>query len=233
LSIITIKRKRKIFRHDKIDIGYEDLDAETTDTGRTYSTPNGKSYPSITTVLSLLSEEAIRAWKARVGEEQAEIVGGKASRRGTKVHSIVEKYLKNEDTTDFLPHIRQSLQNLKPVLDEGIGTIFGLEVPLFSDHLGVAGRCDCVAQYNGVPSIIDFKTSRYIKKKEKISHYFAQGAAYAIMWEERTGMTVPNVVIIMDVDHEKPVVFVEHRDNYTKLLKETIDEYRTRKMFGH
>ena len=53
------------------------------------------------------------------------------------------------------------------------------------------------------------------------------------MWEERTGIIVPNVVIIMDVDHEKPVVFVEHRDNYTKLLKETIDEYRTRKMFGH
>ena len=104
---------------------------------------------------------------------------------------------------------------------------------MYSDHLGIAGRCDCVAQFNGVPSIIDFKTSRYIKKKEKISNYFAQGAAYAIMWEERTGMVIPNVVVIMDVDHEKPLVFVEHRDNYTKLLKETIDEYRTRKMFGH
>ena len=227
------KRKRKIFSHDKINIGYEDLDATTTDTGRTYDTPNGKSYPSITTVLSILTEEAIRAWRNRVGEEQAEIVGGKASRRGTKVHSIVEKYLNNEDTSEFLPHIRQSLQNLQPVLDKSVGTIFGLEVPLYSDHLGVAGRCDCIAQFNGVPSIIDFKTSRYIKKKENISNYFAQGAAYAIMWEERTGMIVPNVVIIMDVDHEKPVVYVEHRDNYTKLLKDTIDEYRTRKMFGH
>ena len=149
------------------------------------------------------------------------------------MHSIIEKYLNNEDTSDFLPHIKQSLNNLKPILDKNIGTIFGLEVALYSDHLGVAGRCDCVAQYNGVPSIIDFKTSRYIKKKEKISNYFAQGAAYANMWEERTGMVIPNVVVIMDVDHEKPVVFVEHRDNYTKLLKETIDEYRTRKMFGH
>ena len=224
---------RNKFSHDKIDIGYSDLDAETTNNGRTYTTPDGKRYPSITTVLSILTEDVIRAWKERVGEEQAEIVSGKAVRRGTKVHSIVEKYLNNEDTTGFLPHIRQSLQNLQPVLDQSIGTIFGIEVPLYSDHLGVAGRCDCIAQFNGVPSIIDFKTSRYIKKKEKISHYIAQGAAYAIMWEERTGMIVPNVVIIMDVDHEKPVVFVEHRDNYTKLLKDTIDEYRTRKMFGH
>ena len=230
---MKMKNQNKIFDHDKIDIGYKDLHCKTTDTGRTYDTPDGKSYPSITTVLSILSEDAIRAWRQRVGEEQAEIVSGKASRRGTKVHSIVEKYLNNEDTAEFLPHIRQSLENLRPVLDENIGTIFGLEVPLFSHHLGVAGRCDCIAQFNGVPSIIDFKTSRYIKKKENISHYFAQGAAYAIMCEERVGLKVPNVVIIMDVDHEKPVVFVEHRDNYTKLLKDTINEYRTRKMFGH
>ena len=228
----TINRN-KIFSHRHIDVGYKDLTAETTDTGRTYNAPNGKSYPSVTTVLSILTEDAIRSWRDRVGEEQADIVSGKASRRGTKVHSIVEKYLNNEDTSKFLPHIQQSLENLKPVLDNDIGTIFGLEVALYSDHLGVAGRCDCIAQYNGVPSIIDFKTSRYIKKKEKISNYFAQGAAYAIMWEERTGMVIPNVVVIMDVDHEKPLVFVEHRDNYTKLLKDTIDEYRTRKIFGH
>ena len=145
----------------------------------------------------------------------------------------MEKYLNNEDTTKFLPHIRQSLENLRPGLDENITTIYGLEVPLFSEHLGVAGRCDCIAEFNGVPSIIDFKTSRYIKKKEKISNYFAQGAAYSIMWEERTGLTAPNIVIIMDVDHEKPSVFVEHRDNWTELLHNTIKEYRTRKMFGH
>jgi genome maintenance exonuclease 1 len=224
---------KKRFDHVKVDLGYQDLDAETTDSGRTYSTPNGNRYPSITTVLSILTEDVIRAWKERVGEEEAELVSGKAVRRGTKVHSIVEKYLKNEPTEDYLPHIRQSLDNLKPILDENITTIYGLEVPLFSEHLGVAGRCDCIAEYNGVPSIVDFKTSRYIKKKEKISNYFAQCAAYSIMWEERTGLVAPNIVIIMDVDHEKPCVFVEHRDNYTKLLHDTIDEYRKRRMFGH
>ena len=226
------KLKNKKFKHEKISIGYEDLDCITAKSGRTYSTPDGVQYPSITTVLSILSEDAIRAWRERVGEEQAEIVSGKASRRGTKVHAIVEKYLKNEDTSEFLPHIRQSLENLKPALDK-VGTIYGLELPLYSSHLGVAGRCDCIAEYNGVPSIIDFKTSKRIKKKDKIHSYFAQGAAYAIMWEERTGMAIPNIVIVMDVDHEKPLVFVEHRDNWIKLLKDTIHEYRTRKMFGH
>jgi len=225
--------KRKVFEHEPVDIGYKDLDATTTESGRTYAIPDGKSYPSITTVLSILSEDAIRAWRARVGEEQANMISGKASRRGTNVHNALEKYLSNEDTTKELPHIRQSLENLKPVLDDNIGKIYGLEVPLFSHHLKLAGRCDVIAEFNGVPSIIDFKTSKYIKKKERITNYFAQGAAYAIMWEERTGMSIPNIVIVMDVDHEKPCVFVEHRDNWTKLLEDTIDEYRKRKMFGH
>ena len=220
------------FKHEKIDIGYDDLDTTTTNSGRNYLTPDGHQYPSVTTVLSILNEDIIKAWRQRVGEEEANRISGKAANRGTRVHSIVEKYLNNEETTEFLPHIRQSLENLKPVLNS-VGTIFGLEVPLYSHHLGLAGRCDCIAQYNGVPSIIDFKTSRYIKKKEKISNYFAQGAAYSIMLEERVGLIAPNIVIIMDVDHEKPVVFVEHRDNYTKLLHDTIDEYRKRRMFGH
>ena len=220
------------FKHEKIDIGYDDLDTTTTDSGRNYLTPDGHQYPSVTTVLSILNEDVIKAWRQRVGEEEANRISGKAANRGTRVHSIVEKYLNNEDTTEFLPHIRQSLENLKPVLDD-VGTIFGLEVPLYSHHLGLAGRCDCIAQYNGVPSIIDFKTSRYIKKKEKISNYFAQGAAYSIMFEERTGIVAPNIVIIMDVDHEKPLVFIEHRDNWTKLLTETIEEYKKRKLFGH
>ena len=224
---------KRVFEHEKIDVGYNDLDADTTDTGRTYTAPDGSSYPSIATVLGVLSEDAIRAWRERVGEDEANKISGRASNRGTRVHSIVERYLKNEDTTDNLPHIRQSLENLRPILDKSIGKIFGLEVALYSNHLGVAGRCDCIAEFDGVPSIVDFKTSKRIKKKNKIHSYFAQAAAYAIMFEERTGMAIPNLVIVMDVDHEKPLVFREHRDNWIKLLTETIDEYRRRKMFGH
>ena len=221
------------FTHETIDLGYGDLVADTQPTGRTYITPDGVRYPSITTVLGILSEAGIAAWRKRVGEEEANLVGGRASARGTLVHSIVEKYLLNENTKEYLPHIRQSLENLRPILDSRIGTIYGLEVPLYSSYLGVAGRCDCVAEFDGVPSIVDFKTSRKPKKKEWISNYFAQMAGYAVMWEERTGMPITNTVIIMDVDDNEPLVFKEHRDNHIKLLIDTKKEYDTRKLFSH
>ena len=221
----------RVFEHEEVDLGYSDLDADTGKNGRVYYAPDGSKYPSVTTVLSIINEEAIRKWRQRVGEDEANRVGHRASNRGTAVHSIVERYLKNEDTTDYLPHVRQSLQNLRTVLDQSIGKIFGLEVALFSRHLGLAGRCDCIAEWNGVPSIIDFKTSRYPKDKEKISNYFAQASAYAIMFEERTGIPIPNTVICMDVDNESPQVFVEHRDNYTSILQETIAEYKRRQLF--
>ena len=224
---------KKVFEHENIDIGYEDLVADTGETGRVYVAPDGSRYPSVTTVLSILSEDAIRAWRLRVGEEEANKVGHRASNRGTAVHSIIEGYLKNEPTDDYLPHIKQSLQNLRPILDQSIGKIFGLEVALFSRHLGLAGRCDCVAEFDGVPSIVDFKTSKRVKKKENISNYFAQMSAYAIMFEERTGMPITNTVIVMDVDDNEPLVFKEHRDNWTKLLIDTKKEYDRRKLFSH
>ena len=219
-----------MFEHEKIDIGYDDLVTETSDTGRLYVTPDG-NYPSVTTVLSIIKEEVIQAWRARVGAEEANRVSTFASNRGTLVHEIIEDYLNNKDTSSYLPHIQQSFINIKPILDEHITKIYGLEVPLYSKYLGLAGRCDCIGVYDGVPTIIDFKTSRRPKKAEDISNYFAQMSAYAIMWEERTGMPIVNTVIIMDVDNDLPIVFKNHRDNYTKLLTDTIKEYKRRKLF--
>lgn len=221
----------KVFEHADLDLGYSDLDTDTTPERRLYVAPDGSKYPSVTTVLSIINEESIRRWRERVGEDEANKIGTRASNRGSAVHSIIEGYLKNEDTSDYLPHIQQSLLNLKPILDKSIGKIYGLEVALFSRYLGMAGRCDCIAEFDGVPSIIDFKTSRRPKQKEKISNYFAQASAYAIMFEERTGMAIPNTVILMDVDDYGPVVFKEHRDNYTKLLLDTKAEYDRRKLF--
>lgn len=219
------------FIHETIDLGYDDLVTDTQSSGRTYVTPDGNRFPSITTVLSILSEEGIAAWRQRVGEEEANRVGTRAANRGTQVHAIIEKYLKNEDTEQYLPHIQQSLQNLRPVLDERITKIYRLEAPLYSVHLGLAGRVDCVADFDGVPSIVDFKTSRRVKKKENISNYFAQMSGYAVMWEERTGMPITNTVVIMDVDDNEPLVFKEHRDNYIQLLIDTKKEYDRRKLF--
>ncbi len=59
------------FKHNPIDLGYKDLTCETKTSGRKYVAPDGKDYPSVTTVLKHLSEDAIRAWRARVGEKEA------------------------------------------------------------------------------------------------------------------------------------------------------------------
>ena len=213
-----------MFIHEKIEIGYDDLVVENGANGRRYLSPDGQKYPSITTVLGVLSKAGIAAWRARVGDEEANKISHRASTRGTAVHDLVEKYLDNEELPEVLPHITASLSNLKPSLSR-IGRIFAQESPLYSKHLGVAGRVDCVGEYDGVPSIIDFKTSKKIKKKEWITSYFMQAAAYAIMWEERTGMPITNLVIIMDVDNESPQIYVEHRDNWTEKLFETIELY--------
>tara|TARA_Y100000015_G_C2386308_1_gene87589 strand:+ start:290 stop:940 length:651 start_codon:yes stop_codon:yes gene_type:complete len=214
---------------------YDDLEAETSSTGRVYTTPTGTKYPSITTVLSILSEDGIRAWRQRVGEEEATRISTRAANRGTAVHSITERYINNEVdyAKDFMPNIIGNFTDLKSILDERLNNIRAQEVPLYSDHLRVAGRVDCVGEFDGILSIVDFKTSRKLKKKEWITNYFAQEAAYAIMWEERTGEPITQLVTLITVDNEQPQVFIEHRDNWTELLLKTRDEYERRKLFGH
>jgi genome maintenance exonuclease 1 len=206
---------------------YDDLKSVTSDSGsRKYVTPHGKEYPSITTILSILSKGSIEAWKKRVGHEKAERISKRACDRGTQVHELIEKYLDNNDTYSrgYFPHILESLQNLRPELAK-LGVIYEQECALYSDHLGVAGRVDCVAEYDGELSIIDFKTSSKLKKKEWIESYFLQCTAYSIMWEEQTGIPITKLVVMIAVDGNSPQTFIEHRDNWTDKLKETIKLY--------
>lgn len=221
------------FIHEPVELGYFDLTAETTDKGRLYTDPDGNKYPSITTVLSILSEDAIRAWRARVGEEEANRVSKQASSRGTTVHNIIEKYIANDPDyiKDEMPHNIQTFKDVQPILDECVTKVYQQEAPLYSKHLGLAGRVDLVGQWNGVDSIIDWKTSRKFKKKEWISNYFMQCSAYAIMWEERTGVPIKQLVVCIAGDMG-PQVFIEDRDNWTKDLINTINEYKRRKLFG-
>ena len=221
---------RKKFNHNIIELGYEDLVAETTDTGRTYKCPDGSSFNSVTTVLKVLSEDAIQAWRRRVGEDVANKIGVRAANRGTAVHSIIERYLDNnvEYDKDVMPDVLSTFKDVQPILDKHITEILGLEAPLYSKHLKLAGRVDCVGVFDDKLSIIDFKTSRKIKKKEWIHNYFAQASAYAIMFEERTGIPVPQLVIIIAVDNEEPQVFVEKRDDWTELLFKAKEIYESR-----
>lgn len=219
-----------MFEHVGVDLGYDDLEAKTSESGRLYETPDGVKYPSITTVLSILSQDSIQAWRRRVGEEEANRISSRASTRGTAVHAIIEDYLNNVENykEKYSLNIIDNFLPLKQILDTRIGKIYAQEVPMFSHHLRVAGRVDCIAEFDGKISIIDFKTSRKIKKKSYIENYFMQESAYAIMFEERTGIPITQLVTLIAVDDEAPQVFIEHRDNWTKPLIETIEKYEAR-----
>jgi len=219
--------QNKTFEHVQVNLGYDDLLTETTEAGRTYFTEDSEKYPSITTVLSILTKAGIAAWRKRVGEEEANRISRQAAGRGTDVHAIVEKYLDNDPNyaEGYMPHILNTFNDIKPILDERIGKIYAQEAPLYSHHLGVAGRVDCVAEFDGQISIIDFKTSRKRKTRSMVYNYFKQEAGYAVMWEERTGMPITQLVTIMAVDHDNPIVFVEHRDDWIDKLKDVISQY--------
>jgi hypothetical protein len=214
----------RIFEHKQFELN--ELETETIDGKRHYVTPNGK-YPSITTVLSILSRDGIAAWRKKVGDKEANRISTQAARRGTNVHQMCEDYLNNELVEkDFLPHERLLFRPIKKALDKSIGAVYAQEAPLYSDFLGVAGRVDCVAEWDGRLSIIDFKTSRKLKKKEWIHSYFQQATAYCIMWEERTGIPIDKIVIVITVDDEdEPQIFEEKRDNWYPYLKDTIEAY--------
>ena len=214
-----------MFKH-KEDLKLEEYLTEEGNGRRLYVTPEGK-FPSITTVLGVLSRAGIAEWRKRVGETEANRISTQAARRGTNVHQMCEDYLNNElDIKKFLPHEREMFGGIKRVLDEHVGLVYMQEKPLYSAYLGVAGRVDCIAEFDGRVSVIDFKTAGKLKKKEYIHSYFQQASAYCVMFEERTGIPVDKIVIIIGVEHEDDAqVFIEKRDNWISDLQETIRLY--------
>jgi len=188
---------------------------------RHYVTPEGELYPSITTILGEFSKASIQAWRKRVGETEANKISGKASRRGTSVHSICESYIKNEDgyLNGQTPNIIELFKTIEPFL-ERIDNVHGVELGLYSDHFGVAGRTDLIAEFDGKLSVIDYKTSNRTKKKEWCESYFAQGSFYAIAYEELTQIPVSQVVIVIAVDNDQPQLFVEKRNDWADKIWE-------------
>lgn len=183
---------------------------------RFYETPGGH-FPSVTTVIGAYKGTAgLDEWRARVGEEEARKVGGRARVRGTAVHEVAERYLLNEPdwASDAMPSNLDSFLTIKPILDRHVGKVFAVEAPLWSDRLRTAGRTDLLAEWDGVPSIIDFKTSLRVKKEGDIWGYFIQKSCYGAMVEERLGQDFPRIVTVMMVDHEPPQVFVKERSVY-------------------
>ena len=201
----------KTFEHVTLDL--PELSAEIVEgIGRVYTTPEGNRYPSVTTVIGKASDNSwLDDWKARVGEEEVRKISAQAARRGTAVHELAENYLNNDPkyTRGHMPANIATFGQIRPLLDKHVGKIYGLEVPLYSDKLRVAGRVDCLAEWDKQLSIIDFKTSKREKKREDISGYFTQASAYAMMTFERTGLLPKQIVIMMMVDDGHPLIFVE------------------------
>jgi genome maintenance exonuclease 1 len=204
----------------------QDLQTENINGKRHYVTPDGNQYISITSLLSELSKEGIQKWRERVGETEANRISTKASRQGTAVHSLCESYIKNEQDflTESMPHLVEMFESIQSLLDR-IDNVHVIEGALYSDELQLAGRTDLIAEFDGNLSVIDYKTSRKIKNWEMCHSYFMQGAFYAHAYEERTGIPINNIVIIMAVENEEPLLFRETKNRWIPPLNQVRHKY--------
>lgn len=209
-----------------------DLEAITSDNGRLYVTPEGNKYPSVTTVIGATQKKSIIEWRKRVGEAEANRISSRAASRGTNLHLMNEDYLNNmfneEKYKDkVLPLFM--FKHLKPFLNK-INNIHVLEGALYSDRLKLAGRVDCIAEYENELAIIDFKSSTEPKKREWIENYIAQECAYAMMYYERTGIKVKKLVTLIACEDGEIQVFQEYDImKYMKVLMEYIRAYEQQK----
>jgi genome maintenance exonuclease 1 len=212
---------RKIFEHE-FYTPYK-LERVVIDGKRHYLTPDGNKYKSVTTILDQKTDKtALLEWRKKVGEDEANRISTQAANRGTAIHSICEHYLLNNDSfpKGSMPANVDTFRQLRPILDERIGKIYGLEYYLYSHTLKTAGATDCIGEFDGINSIIDFKTSRKPKKEEWIENYFLQATCYAMMAEERLPLVIPQIAILIAVDHEEPQVFVKSKSEFENKVRE-------------
>ena len=211
----------------------EDLDLKTIseDGQRFYVDDKGDRYPSVTTVVGLESRKHIQAWRKRVGEEVATHIASKAAVRGSKVHKMCEDWLSQDFSfetwekhkKDFLPYTL--FNELKNQRFEFITDVYAQEICLYSDKYRVAGRADCIANYQHQLSVIDFKTSTNERKDSYNENYYIQTAAYALMFEEITGQPIDQIVILVVTENGTVQEFIKDKKDYIPLLEETLDEW--------
>ncbi len=209
-----------------------ELEKKEVDGIRLYNLPNGDWVPSITSVTSFYNREVFRKWRQRVGEKEANRVTKESTTRGTDYHEAAQAYLENRelDWNNYLPLTEFMFKSSQPYLDK-IGKIHAIERTLYSEYLGLAGRVDCIAEYDGELAIIDFKTSKKIKPEKWVEQYFVQETAYACMYYELTGIAVEKLITIM-VTPEGDVHVYDKRNksDYIKLLVNYVKEFVENRM---
>lgn len=197
---------------------------------RYYTTPDGNIYPSVTTVLGGKPKPHLEAWRTMLGSKKADKETKRCADRGTAVHKLAEKYLNNEKiiTKGINPAYISDFNKLKLLLNK-VDNIRTQEVRLYSDILKVAGTVDCVAEYDGVLSIVDFKTSTNIKTYDMVHDYFKQCTAYAIAWHERTGESIEDIRILMTVEKGlTPQLFKGKIEEWISPLLKDIKDFSTK-----
>ena len=220
-------------RFNHVPVNLPKLETITINRKRFYVTPQNNYYPSITTVLSIRKKEGLVEWRKRVGDKVANYVASKAAARGTKVHHMCEDYLHNEHldypdkwkkhAKDFLPWC--IFGQLKNKVLKNISDIYAQECGLYSDKYKVAGRVDCIAKYNGVLSIIDFKTSTKERFDDWNENYYIQCSAYAEMFTELTGIDTNQVVILVVTGDGTVQEFIKKKGDYLNALKDSVTEW--------
>ena len=208
-------------------LGDLELNKKETNGIRLYNLPNGEWVPSITSVTSFYNREIFAKWRARVGIEEANRITKKATARGTDFHEVAQAYLENKDLNwdDYRPLSKFMFYHAKPYLDK-INNIHAIERTLYSEYLGLAGRVDCIAEYEGELAVIDFKASEKIKPEKWLENYFVQEMFYASAYYELTGIPVKKLITLMVTPGGEVKVF-DKRDKgeYIKLLVRYIKEF--------
>jgi genome maintenance exonuclease 1 len=208
-----------MFKHEfleKIDITRID-----TDNGRFYEIETGERFKSVTSILGEHGKESLEKWRKRVGEEQANKISTQARIRGSAVHNICEKYLLNDSKYKHkaMPFNLSEFNKIKSILDNNIDTIYGIEHMMYSRKYKCAGTSDLICKWKNNTAIVDFKTSKKVKTEDMITNYFIQTSVYANMVKEIYNIEVPDIVIIMMVDHEDPLIFHKKSIDYHDQLE--------------
>lgn len=193
---------------------------------RFYKTPEGNSFPSVTTVLGHEEKQAIVDWRNSLGPAKAKQETERCAARGSAIHEIVEQYLQNKevDFSKYKNEYKLKFNQIKNTLKK-INNINVQEVALYSNEMKIAGRVDCIGEFDGTLAVIDFKTSTNHKSKTMIYDYYLQATAYALMYFEMTGVLIEDIVIIMAVENGFPLLFREKITKYIGPLQKRIDHF--------
>ena len=213
-----------------VDVNLPDLERETIDGVRYYKVPDEEELlrlVSITSVTSHFNKEIFVKWRKKIGNEEADRITKKATARGTDFHEVAQDYLLNKELNwdNYRPLSKFMFHHLKPELDK-INNIHAIERTLYSEFFGLAGRVDCIAEYEGELAVIDFKTSEKIKPEKWIENYFVQEMFYASAYYELTGIPIKKLITLMVTPGGEIQVFDKrNKGDYIKLLVRYIKEF--------